>query len=312
MAGTIALTPFHVSRHLGEDELLEPGHVCPVCLSNGVRQKVGVLQEDPSVDLLVCTRCRAASADRMPSEEALASYYGGYYEAYAPDEHTTFHDTGRFAQHILKHVPSEAFAPTTRLLDFGGGDGSVAVKLAELLVATGRSNFVEIMLVDPTADKALSTKNCELSYRSDLDNVEPGFQLVLASAVLEHIPRVNGVIHELFDLLVDGGAFYARTPYAAPLKRILPRFDLTFPAHVHDMGVDFWDRVPETLGLDARVVRSAPSIVETSFRASPIRAFAAQLLKAPAFAELLLKGKTRRSLRWHWVGGWEVVLQRGL
>jgi len=52
---------------------------------------------------------------------------------------------------------------------------------------------------------------------------------------------------------------------------------------------------------DFHLVRSTPSIVETSFRLSPVVATLSHLLKAPWWV-----------LRQHWgyVGGWEVVVKR--
>ena len=107
-------------------------------------------------------------------------------------------------------------------------------------------------------------------------------------------------MQRLFALIADGGYFYARTPYVVPLTRLMPRLDLTYPGHVHDMGMDFWDKVTDAFDFPGVQIESRPSLVETSFTQAPARTFAAYALKAPA----------RIVRSWPFVGGWEVVLRR--
>jgi hypothetical protein len=128
--------------------------------------------------------------------------------------------------------------------------------------------------------------------------------------VLEHVPEMHAAARGLFDRVAPGGFFYARTPWLAPIARVLPKLDLTFPAHVHDLGAGFWDRVVDTFALDATLVRSAPSPVEDSFAERSARALAAALLKLPARLESALGGPRGRR-RWTWTGGWEAILRFG-
>jgi SAM-dependent methyltransferase len=134
------------------------------------------------------------------------------------------------------------------------------------------------------------------------------FDLVLASAVLEHIPGARHELRRLLAALRPGGVLYARTPAVAPLLKWLQALhvscDFTFPAHVHDLGPSFWSRILSHLELPAteyRIRRSGPSPVETSLRRNPGRTVAAWLLKAPG---RVLAG------RYPFCGGWEVFVER--
>ncbi len=131
--------------------------------------------------------------------------------------------------------------------------------------------------------------------------------MVLASAVLEHIPYPVKSLEQLLSQTHAGGIFYARTPYMVPLRRLFHALgktvDFTFPAHIHDMGSAFWDQMLVTLKLQDQfeILISRPSMVETSFRQSPLRTLIAYCMKAPWF----LLGN-----RWGLVGGWEVFIRR--
>ncbi|MBK7056538.1 MAG: hypothetical protein IPH52_16115 [Leptospiraceae bacterium] len=64
-------------------------------------KRVFQLQENPDVFLLKCFECFAVSASRMPSQEALDSYYAGYYET--NDKKVTMGNIDKFAFHIFKN-----------------------------------------------------------------------------------------------------------------------------------------------------------------------------------------------------------------
>ena len=117
------------------------------------------------------------------------------------------------------------------------------------------------------------------------------------------------VIRKLLSLLKPRGYFYARTPYIVPLKRLVPSIDMGYPAHVHDMGMDFWNRLPQTFGADVELVRSSPSIVQVTFSVSALRWLISHALKFPARVERTFFPK-KLWLAWPFVGGWEAVYRR--
>jgi len=93
------------------------------------------------------------------------------------------------------------------------------------------------------------------------------------------------------------------------LARVIKGLDFTYPFHVHDMGPSFWNRISETFQLDARIVVSRPSPVETSIKQASARTVAAHLLKVPGYLESLLSPAGRKDRWWTLVGGWELLLQ---
>lgn len=299
-------THFHAGRRLSEGELGPPLDACPVCLAVGGRRPLLRIQTDPPVDLLGCSRCGGASASRMPTPAVLEAFYADYYSG--RDERVTCGSSARFARAIARRVEPREARERLRVLDFGGGDGGVAIAVAERLLARGRIPGAEIRLVDFAKPRAPGDPRIEIRGARELDETEGRFDLVLASAVLEHVPEMHAAARRLFDRVAPGGVFYARTPWLAPIARVFPKLDLTFPAHVHDLGAGFWDRVVETFALDATLVRSAPSPVEDSFAERPARALAAAILKLPARLESALGSRDGRRL-WTWTGGWEAILR---
>ena len=135
------------------------------------------------------------------------------------------------------------------------------------------------------------------------------YDLVIASAVIEHVPAARQFLTELLNRIRPGGCFYARTPYVAPLLRLLPGFDFTFPGHVHDLGPAFWASVPDVFDSRLRIRHFQTSLVETSCRENPARAALAHALKLPSRFETIFRQRPTR-LMWPYVGGWEVVLER--
>ncbi len=247
----------------------------------------------------------------MPKPETLAEYYRTYYSSQdASQPKLTFFQPLRLAKHIVDLTDFPGSASAIRILDFGGGDGALAVLIAKLLLGgedTARS--VSIDLVDYSEGDSAPVEGAVSMRRLDhLNEAGSGcYDLVLASSVMEHIPEPRQILERLFQAIGAEGSFYARTPWIAPLMTafhpLSGMFDFTYPAHVHDLGKGFWERLVGVLELDpAKYVlgTSQPSIVETGLSEAPLRTIAAYLLKAPwiRFPEI-----------YNLVGGWEVVFR---
>jgi hypothetical protein len=155
----------------------------------------------------------------------------------------------------------------------------------------------------------ISDRRIRLSRLEKLAEIaDQSMDLVIASAVIEHIPEPRDVLLKLFSSIrSNGGVFYARTPYVAPFLKLTKvigmSFDFTYPAHVHDLGAKFWNNFPSALPLagEFQVLRSTPSIVETSTRRHIMRTLVAHLLKMPGYIMKESYGL---------VGGWEIVIRR--
>ncbi len=300
-------TPFHESRHLTEEELVDARAACPACLSTAPRRSAHAIQRDPDIDLLICGACGIGSASWMPTPETLERYYGQYYDD-TEGAHVTFSGVSRLSRRIADELGSLFGRPVARVVDFGGGDGSVSIGIAELLVAERGVGRVDIELVDHAEPADPPRQEIRIQRTGDLADLTGRFDIVIASAILEHVPDLHGTMTRLFSLAGPGAIFYARTPWWAPLVGVVPGVDLTFPGHVHDIGAPFWGGVVETYGLDAELIASRPSIVETEWADAPGRTLAASLLKSPSRLEMLLRGPRTRRPVWRWVGGWEAVV----
>lgn len=305
----------HESKHLEENQVFDARGHCPICLYSGTRVQGIRLQPNPEIYLLHCPACRGRSAAWMPKPEVLEEYYSGYFDpTETPGEDdaacVTFQGVERFARHLIRAMPVAAGILPVRILDYGGGDGSLALAITKYL----GNRSVSVTLVDyQKPRKMLLPENVEMSHvtrLSDISQKHPGqkFDIVLASAVTEHIPELHGVLKSLFGMIAPGGYFYARTPYMSNLIAYMPFIDFVYPAHVHDLGASFWNRIIRTFQLNAEIIISRPSIVESEWRKAFVRTLIAYSLKLPAHIEGKIAPR-RVDRWWNLVGGWEVVLR---
>jgi SAM-dependent methyltransferase len=303
---------YHASKHLSEEELHPAAPACPWCGCTK-RKSIACLQQNPLVTLLECPECFATSASRMPTNEALADYYAAYYATgkfKTMGAKVTAGDPRRMGAHLSRWMEGRDQDQVLRVLDFGGGDGTVAAQAADMLLRRQPSvRHVEITVVDyNTIPAASPNQMIRLQHSRSLENLPTErVDFVIASAVLEHIPEARVTLDHLLSLMRPGAAFYARTPFAIPLFKMCRRLglktDFTFPGHLYDLGQAFWEQQftsPPRKGA-FRVLSSRPSIVETSFENDCLRTLAAYLCKFPW---LVLGSK------WGLVGGWEVVVER--
>jgi SAM-dependent methyltransferase len=297
-------TLFHASRHVSDAELHPPLVRCTFCGSEALRPTGIVIQRAPDIELLACDACGIRTVSRLPTDDALDAYYASYY---APDaaERTTFDETPRFGRHLaaLARRAGLAVDAPLRVLDLGGGDGSIALALLDALGVTE----AEVVVVDSVPLACPARAGWSIAQAETLDEAEGVFSIVLASAILEHLPLPGDALDACLDRVAPGGLFYARTPWIEPLRRVLPGLDFCFPGHLHDMGAAFWDRGAANRSDRVRVLASRPSIVENSLQAHPLRALAAWTLKLPAHVEVRLRGKGSGRVRWGFTGGWEVA-----
>ena len=301
----ITLAP---ALHLPPSALVDAVAACPICHSDSPRRPVFRLQSDPDVHMLACGNCHGCSASLMPSATVLTEYYARYYGE--RDHHVTFADPERFASHFLALLGENALPPHVRILDYGGGDGSLSHAIVRKLLERGVIERAQILVVDYST-RSVPTDDRIVIVRQLPDvAIEGCYDLVLASAILEHIPDLGVLIPKLYAAISPQGFFYARTPYAIPLTKLFARLDLTYPAHVHDLGICFWNRFCETFGWAAEMLVSGPSAAASSIRRDPLRGLVARLMKLPAYLESLLSRRDRKGRFWHLVGGWEVLMRR--
>jgi SAM-dependent methyltransferase len=307
---------FHRPAGLSEEELIplapedqrRPGHsdgsVCAFCEGED-RKAVWRLQDSPAIHLLECNTCHAVSASRLPTDAALEAYYARYYEASGADiseGRVTFDKPARLARRIAGAARTQSLDKAS-VLDFGGGDGTIAYLAAQEILRRGVTR-VDVDVIDHDEHTIRSASpHIRIGRPGGIEETaERSYQLVIASAVLEHSPRPRFLLRDLLRRLnADDGLFYARTPFVFPLMKQLARvgvrLDFTFPGHLHDLGQHFWEHYFNRLNPDYRLIASRPSLVETTFGKHFLRTLLAHAMKAPWY--LLHR-------QYALVGGWEV------
>src|SRR5258705_6050570 len=160
------------------------------------RRAVLRVQVDPDVHMLACPNCRACSASHMPRPEVLAGYYASYYDD--RDREITFSAPVRFAKHVVGTLPRRAFVTHARILDFGGGDGSLGKAVAERLMELRRISTAEVLVIDFTKHADVSDERVSVRFQSPAVTIDGKYDFVLASAILEHIPDLHAVLQTLY------------------------------------------------------------------------------------------------------------------
>ncbi|PLX19102.1 MAG: hypothetical protein C0601_02715 [Candidatus Muiribacterium halophilum] len=297
----IKATGFNSSMHVDEQDLLETNKNCVFCCSKDLKKLFNV-QKKPAIMLVKCKRCKAVSVDRFPKDGLLKDYYESYYSVNKTG--VTFSDIERFSAVIFDGVRNLS-KKRMKILDFGGGSGSIAINIARSMLKEKKANSVEITIVDYNSFSIEDIGNIEVNWVDTLEKVnEKRFDLVIASAIVEHIPRGDSV-RKLLRLVDKGGIVYFRTPFVVPIIRLFKLFkiniDFTFPGHLHDLGKDFWENILDIYQIENfKILSYSASPVESNFKTSFIRTFAAHLFKFPSrffnFYDL--------------VGGWQIFFKK--
>jgi SAM-dependent methyltransferase len=294
---------FNKTVHLEESELDNCFDKCPNCSSKKYK-KIGIVQETPLVNALVCKNCHIGYADRQPTLEALDEYYANYYGTI--NRNTTIKKE-LLINHLSKHVINSEVHEEYNLLDFGGGDGSISHGLAEHIL---KFNKISIYVIDPNFVKFNNfNKNITIHNLPSIESIPNSEKVdfVIASAILEHVKDPRKIILQLFDVMKPSAKFYARTPYIFPFKSLFNSFgiDLTmdYPGHLFDMGNKFWNSTLSTLNKenDFQILISRTSLVETNIKENFFDWLISHAFKLPS---KILKN------HYNFVGGWEVFIKK--
>lgn len=284
------------------------------CCGGDSFQKLMPLYENPAVNYIRCEHCGAVTYDKIYSQQGIDKMYHdeNYYEDYQKHgtSKVTFYGSDRMAKHILKHINlSTSDKKTISILDFGGGDGEIACLLGKLLLNQQKCQMIEVVVVDyneslyPVDDKRIRVSRC--FPLEDVKNA--AFDIVIASAIIEHLPEPRSYLKMLFDATAKDGFIYFRTPYVFPIFKTLSKFGVNFhtnfPEHIWDLGEDWWNHADSSIGYPkgkVKLIRSCPSIVEKSLKIEFINALAAYVMKSVWYI----------THNWKYVGGWETIYQK--
>lgn len=295
---------FHASKHLKNEELENILQSCPYFGKNRSKNEF-ILQKEPEIVLRTCNHCGLSYASKMPRTEVLKEYYSNYYQSKI--KVTTDHPQ-KIANHIL-NMMSWGTNTINSILDIGGGDGSIAIEIANRI---DTHEGLSITIIDPNCGPIIDS---DLPYKIEsVDNIRDlhesnSYDFIIASAILEHIPELSNTLNHIFSMLSPNGFLYIRTPYMVPIITFFSRFhiyiDFTYPGHLYDMGPVFWSTVinDKKTRYSLSIISSKPSYVETSLFKHPFRTMMAAILKSPWYFI---------SSHYPYVGGWEILIQKKL
>lgn len=297
---------FNRSELLKEDQLDASFEKCPFC-SSGDTIKIGFIQKEPEINAVECNKCKIGFVDRQPSEHYLIEYYRNYYKS---SKRCTTVESSILSKHIIKQIGELSYSENYSILDFGGGDGSVAQTIGQYLIKKDLAGKINIIIVDyyPSAPGNDSGRITQEHFNSfDKLRMEHKFDLIIASAILEHVKYPADISSKLLNSLKPSGKCYFRTPYIYPFFKIFKligiSIDVQFPGHLYDMGNLFWSSFLKNQNLsdDFRLMKSETSLVETILKENPVKAAVSYLLKLPS-----------RFMKNHYnlVGGWEALIEK--
>ncbi len=283
---------------------------CPVCGNNiGPSHRRFKLQKDPDVWMLKCNNCNLGTCEYLPSDNFLSGLYDP--DHYAASLTSNLKLSNKLAANISNKC-SFLFSSKQKIsiLDYGGGNGA----LCNALMLDLRSRYKNIKFESVVVDVYNSLDYKDISFLSveEFDNASDKFDIVIASAVLEHLTNPKKILDKLIYLLNTDGVFYARTPYEIPLVKLNIGYKTSWPIHLHDMGPDFWEFIGNNYKDQIDFIQSKTSVIETSIMNRPIRTSIAFLLKIPSLIEtsFIKNNINYNGVIWGLVGGWEVIFKK--
>ena len=285
-----------------EDELVD----CIFCGSSKLQQTCVAVNEHPEVRYLKCAQCFAKFAARQPTQDFLSNLYEP--EHYVGTVAGSRYKSARLAQRILPINVTAALRQheCVKILDYGGGTGSLGLDLCSLLKTSSCS--VTVVDIFERKDSSGITFLNPVEFQSLTQDT---FDVVVASAVVEHLKDPNQTLSKLYDVCRPGGHLYFRVPNLFPLARVWPPI-LIYPEHLSDLGPRFWKELPQILGWEVKTVYSRTCQTDTLFRESPLASIVGTSMKIPARVEVWIRNQfnVENPARYECSGGWEVLYSK--
>lgn len=191
---------------------------CPICFSEqkkvlykqNFHNKVISLMD--SYDVVLCNKCGFAFADKIPTQEKFSKYYAemSKYEFNSQEGKVSDDAMVHFAE-IVKFLEPYLAGKQAKILDIGCATGA-------LLSVFKSKGYSSLHGIDPSpscvqaAQKLYSIK-IKLSNIADFKAKEK-FDLIILSAIMEHLIDFNSSIEKISSLMDDNGLLFIEVPDA--------------------------------------------------------------------------------------------------
>ncbi len=172
-------------------------------------------------DIVQCETCGLRSVARVPTSDALASFYKDYYgtQGYDSKKKSKIKRASRYIRRLRKRVRIGEFLDIGCNLGFAVeaasrmGFSATGIEVDPVAVESARSYFPRSEFLCLTAEEFAATGRT--------------FDLVYCSEVIEHVPDINVFAGALSNLTKIGGCLFLTTPDATHFR--VPRDFVRWP-----------------------------------------------------------------------------------
>lgn len=199
-------------------QIMEMNRFCPICCCSektllyqqNFNNKVIALMEN--YDVVVCKNCGFVYADNIPAQADFDNYYAAmskyefnYKNGIASNDYIDYYT--KIVNFLIPHINDK----NVRILDIGCSTGG----LLSIFKLNGYSNLLGF---DPSPSAVRAAKklyNIEATVNNIFDfNTNEKFDLIILSAVLEHLVDFSNSMQKIRALLKDQGLLFIEVPDA--------------------------------------------------------------------------------------------------
>ena len=283
--------------------------ICSFCKTDySLGKKVFQLVKEPEIWMVECSTCKALSSPKIPNVEKLDELYDpSHYEAALS---SSSYISKRLAAYIVGYFINGDIPNKIKILDFGGGNGRLCDEIRKKLKSINSQLSIECTVVD--IFNSVDFEDMEFVDAVNFQSIKGKYDIVLASAILEHLPEPGDDLSLLLKMVDKNGIFYARTPFEEKMVTLGIGYKTSWPIHLHDLGPKFWDFVITSNAEDFDVLASTTSINETSPNVNLSKNLIVHILKSISHLECMTikKWLGYSGVVWPYIGGWQVILRR--